>query len=413
LPCRQRGGTGTFFARALAQSHEQRTLRSQGKTMANTIAARLQGRDNNFNLIRFIAAFAVLVDHCFALVAPDNAGAAAIRFEAFEIGRYAVDVFFIVSGFLVTRSVLTQPTLIDYAAARVLRLFPALLAACIFIAFVLGPLVTQVSWQIYFTDPRTWLYVPATASLITHTMTLPGMFDTVPVSGVIDSPLWTLRYEAVCYVLLALFALLGLLATRLRASLTLALVLCFYLIATFAMSWRAESAALDSMSRFALDFFLGAAFYVFADKIRLDFRVALAFAVFAVASLGMGLFEAVLKLALAYGVLWFALVPAGAIRRFNLVGDYSYGIYILCFPIQQTVVMLNPAVTPLWLLLWSFPAVLALAILSWHLIEHPALKQKAWAGDSVGSLLRGAQQRLTSVLGLGAAPNPQETPGGR
>jgi peptidoglycan/LPS O-acetylase OafA/YrhL len=166
--------------------------------MAHTIAASLQGRDNNFNLVRFIAASAVLADHSFTLVSPERSAGAPIDFEALEIGRYAVDVFFVISGFLVTRSVLTQPTLVDYGVARVLRLFPGLIVACIFIAFVLGPLVTAVPWYEYFTDPRTWLYVPVTASLIAHSMTLPGVFETVPVSGVIDSPLWTLRYEAVC-----------------------------------------------------------------------------------------------------------------------------------------------------------------------------------------------------------------------
>ena len=110
----------------------------------------------------------------------------------------------------------------------------------------------------------------------------------------------------------------------------------------------------------------------------------------AVVSHGTPLYEIALRTATAYGVLWFALVPAGPIRRFNLIGDYSYGIYILCFPIQQTLVMLYPEITPLKLLLASFPIVLALAILSWHFIEHPALKRKAWAGDSVGSLLHTA-----------------------
>ena len=63
-------------------------------------------------------------------------------------------MFFIISGFLVTRSVMTQPTLVDYAVARFLRLFPALLVACIGIAFVLGPVVTSASLGEYFTDPR-------------------------------------------------------------------------------------------------------------------------------------------------------------------------------------------------------------------------------------------------------------------
>jgi peptidoglycan/LPS O-acetylase OafA/YrhL len=61
----------------------------------------------------------------------------------------------------------------------------------------------------------------------------------------------------------------------------------------------------------------------------------------------------------------------------------------------------------------SFPAVLAFAVLSWHFIEHPALRRKAWAGDCVGSLLHGVQQRLASSLGLSAAPKAHGSAGGR
>lgn len=380
--------------------------------MADTVAALLHGRDNNFNLIRFVAASAVLVAHCFELVAPQLAAAAPVNLEQLGIGRIAVDIFFIVSGFLVARSVLTQPTLLDYAMARVLRLFPALLVTCIAIAFVLGPLVTQAEWQSYFADPRTWLYVPATVSLITHSMTLPGVFDGLRLSGVIDSPLWTLRYEVICYLLLAFFAFTGLLATRLRIGAVLTVLFAAYLLITFGTPWRAENGAVDSLSRFGLDFFLGGALYIFADRVRLDGRLAFALGVLAALSYGTGAGEVLSRLALGYGVLWFAFVPAGAIRRFNRIGDYSYGIYILHFPIQQTLLTLDPGMTPGWLLLCSFPAALAFAILSWHFVEHPALKQKAFAGDCVGALLRGAQQRLTAVLGLGSIP-PQETPTAR
>jgi peptidoglycan/LPS O-acetylase OafA/YrhL len=128
--------------------------------MANTIAALLHGRDNNFNLIRFLAATAVVLDHSFVLVAPERAASAVIDVAGLELARVAVDVFFIVSGFLVTRSVLTQPTLVDYTVARVLRLFPALLATTIFIAFLLGPAVTSVPLATYFADPRPWLKWP-------------------------------------------------------------------------------------------------------------------------------------------------------------------------------------------------------------------------------------------------------------
>jgi len=124
---------------------------------------------------------------------------------------------------------------------------------------------------------------------------------------------------------------------------------------------------------------------------------------------GTPLHEVVLRTAMAYGLLWFALVPAGLIRRFNLIGDYSYGLYILCFPIQQTFVMLAPAITPGALFVCGVPAVLALAVLSWHFIEHPSLRQKAWAGDCVGSLVYGPRQRLISVLGRGTASKVQRS----
>jgi peptidoglycan/LPS O-acetylase OafA/YrhL len=371
--------------------------------MAKTIAALLHGRDNNFNLVRFLAASAVLLDHSFALVRPDIAATAFVDFAKLEIGRLAVDVFFIVSGFLVTRSVLTQPTLVDYAVARFLRLFPALVVATIGIAFVLGPLVTSVPWQDYFSDPRPWLYVPLTASLITHSLTLPGVFETVPVSGVIDAPLWTLRYETMCYVLLAIFAVLGMLATKTRAGLTLALILAVYIVITFATPLRGEIAAVDSATRFVFGFFVGGALYLFADKLKLSLAIALLLGIMAAATYSTPVYELALRVALGYGLIWFALVPAGAIRNFNRVGDYSYGLYILCFPIQQTIVMLEPAVTPWALFISSFPAVLGLAVLSWHFVEHSALSRKAWAGDCVGSLLSGVRERLAASFGQAAA----------
>ena len=368
--------------------------------MASSIATLLDGRDNNFNLIRFLAASAVIVDHSFALVAPEQAASALIGGEALGIGRLAVDIFFLVSGFLVTRSVMTQPTLVDYAVARFLRLFPGLLVACIGIAFVLGPVVTLVSLNDYFTDPRPWLFVPLTSTLVTHAMTLPGVFDTVPESRVIDPPLWTLRYETMCYVMLALFALAGALATRFRATLTLGLLLAGYVFVTFFTELRQETVAIDSASRFILTFFIGGAFYIFADKVKLDIWVAALLGLIAVAAHATPLYEAALRVALGYGVLWFALVPAGAIRRFNLIGDYSYGLYILCFPIQQVFVMLDPTITPGALFVCSFPAVLAFAMLSWHFVEHPALDRKRWLGNRVQEALLAGQQRLAVFLGL-------------
>lgn len=56
--------------------------------------------------------------------------------------------------------------------------------------------------------------------------------------------------------------------------------------------------------------------------------------------------------------------------------DYSYGIYIYAFPIQQTVAKFWPTMPlPLYLLVTS-SATIAMAALSWHWIEKSALGLK-------------------------------------
>jgi peptidoglycan/LPS O-acetylase OafA/YrhL len=64
------------------------------------------------------------------------------------------------------------------------------------------------------------------------------------------------------------------------------------------------------------------------------------------------------------------------IRKFNQYGDYSYGIYIYAWPVQQSVVALISGINVLELCIYSFIITLLLSYLSWHCIEKKALKLK-------------------------------------
>ncbi len=97
---------------------------------------------------------------------------------------------------------------------------------------------------------------------------------------------------------------------------------------------------------------------------------------------------ALYPLALGYVVLWLALVPGGVLRLYNRLGDYSYGFYLWQFPIQQCIVLARPQIRQPELLLASLPAALALAVVSWHLVEAPALALKDRATGAAARAIR-------------------------
>jgi peptidoglycan/LPS O-acetylase OafA/YrhL len=60
-----------------------------------------------------------------------------------------------------------------------------------------------------------------------------------------------------------------------------------------------------------------------------------------------------------------------------LSGDYSYGLYLYGYPLQQAVVTATPSLKLwYWNLLLSIPLAFAIAICSWWLVERPCLRGK-------------------------------------
>src|SRR6478735_11266458 len=187
-------------------SAETRRSRFQGVRLGD----RTSSRDNNFDLLRLLAAWAVLVSHSYALVGEDQP---LTRYNA-TLGNVGVLVFFGVSGLLITRSWVYDPSPRDFWAKRALRLLPALAAVAVLTAFVLGPLVTAASLTTYFTSWETWVYPFRVAFLLPFGATLPGVFDDNVYAGAVNGPLWSLPVEVFAYFGLFVLGVAGLLARR-------------------------------------------------------------------------------------------------------------------------------------------------------------------------------------------------------
>ncbi len=351
--------------------------------MAKPIADYLQSRDNHFQLIRFAAALGVFVSHCFPLAG------AGIRPLPVVMGYMAVNVFFVISGFLVMKSLVQRAHIGHFLAARVLRIYPALILAVGYSAFVVGALVTTLPLAEYLSAEETWHFVVNNSLLIVGDIpdTLPGVFSEAA-REIVNAPLWTLPYEVELYLALALLGSFLLLAKNpwaKSAFVTIVIVMTVFSLAMFVrlFTLRGEDTWLgidDSYYRFVAMFGAGILLYWFRHQVVLSSRAAIVICVLILLCAPFRpALVALTYSALPYLVLWAAYLPWRSLLNFNRLGDYSYGIYIFGFPTQQLVAYYWEGVSPAGLLMSAFPLTLLLAVCSWHGVETWALRLKPHA----------------------------------
>ena len=338
------------------------------------------GRDNNFNLIRIVAALAVLVTHSFALAIGTDDAEPFQESLGMTLGSIAVDVFFITSGFLVTASLSKRKSSRDFIIARVLRIYPALSVVVFLTVFGIGVVFTSLPFKDYLLAYGTYFYLIKCMTLIFGVaFNLPGVFETNPFENSVNGSLWTLPYEVRMYsiLLLSWIALGAVKNYRVKAfKLVIVASACaagmLVLVAHFFIPLQGEFTKLFFM------FFSGAAFYVLKDRLVLDRRVFWLFSAMLVlaAFAGKHLFFIAYNMTITYIIIYIAYVPSGLVRKYNRVGDYSYGVYIYAFPVQQTTVALVPDVSVLTLLSISASITMIMAIVSWHLLEKRAIRLK-------------------------------------
>jgi len=338
----------------------------------SSLATLSTGRDNNLNLLRFTAATAVVYAHSFGIT---NRTSSEIFYSIYGIGLgdIGVDAFFIISGFLVTKSFCSKD-LRHFVWARMLRIYPALWVSSLLFVAVVGlstsPLPAFEFWSLH----STLLYLLRNATMlpvIGGELRLPFAFDMDHTE--FNTSLWTLPIELQMYMLLSLLGIIG----ALRCPMILVGVACFGALGFVAdlLGWF-HMIGVDR-ARFIFMFFCGSSFYMLREHVTLSGMVAAAcMAVLAAAAIltpNHVVHRLVLAAVLPFLTLWIGFVPGGPIRRFNQLGDYSYGVYILAGPVQSYLVARHGDLSPWDLFALSMMIVVPLAIISWRYVEAPAL----------------------------------------
>ncbi|WP_368157186.1 acyltransferase family protein [Aeromonas sp. R10-2] len=336
-------------------------------------------KNNNFTLLRLLAAFSVLYGHSYALSIginglEDPISSILITYWGESLPSLAVDLFFVTSGFLVTASYCQRNNLQVFVESRLLRIFPALIIAVILCVFVVGPISTTTSLSDYFSSPSTWAYLKHNIILLDGIQfDLPSVFMSNPYPMSVNGSLWTLPIELWMYLLVALLGFSNVLMSRA----TYNLVLLLFPVLLYVQGNEGFFIFNNPRTvQLGLLFFLGGFFYINREVIQLNFPVLAGLAVITYLVRGSNSLLIFKCIIFSYSVLVLGLHPKLRLPAIDKYGDISYGLYIYAFPVQQLLAFFVENITPINMFFFSSLITLLLAFTSWRLIEKPALSLK-------------------------------------
>jgi peptidoglycan/LPS O-acetylase OafA/YrhL len=325
-------------------------------------------RQNNFDLLRLIAALSVIFSHAFLLSenAQDHDPLMILTGGQTILGVVGVFVFFTISGYLVAQSFDTTASPLVFLLKRALRIFPGLLVCLAICAFVIGPLVSGLSLADYLACPGPYLFLLHNAVLDTEYNRLPEVvFGPGNIGGIVNGPLWSLPCEVLMYLMLFGLGVCRLLTLRTGLVLLAIGIGCLWFEVTDALGG----------AFWLLPFFAaGICCYRLRGRFGETGVIAGHWALLAALGLALSiparLFLVAFPLFGSYLAIYLALtrrLPPVPAARF---GDLSYGLYIYGWPIEQCVVYFSSGAAPWWEVFGvSLALALPAAFLSWHAVE--------------------------------------------
>ena len=333
-----------------------------------------------YDMLRIFLAFAVVFRHCFP-IAYGNSEAASSG-PLWTATMAIVPIFFTLSGFLVTGSAL-RLSLDNFIFSRVLRIVPALVVDTFVTILLIGLIFTTVPISSYLTDSKTHAYLLNIFGFIHYF--LPGTFENNPIPGVVNGALWTISPELGCYAFISLLIYTGWVKNWKVVMMIAVLAILVIIVASASKdnlpAWVQVTAAHPG-AILVPNFLIGAVMYLRRHSIPYSpvlFSVCVALVVvsgFLLPESTFSVMPAWSALAIpvyAYITVFLGATPIPKLPFFSR-GDYSYGIYLYGFPIQQALVAGLGIREPLLLFAATVAPVTLLAVFSWHIVEKPTLK---------------------------------------
>jgi peptidoglycan/LPS O-acetylase OafA/YrhL len=312
-------------------------------------------RQNNFDIVRLVLAATVVVFHCYAL----SQAQALAPLDHILSGQVAVEGFFAISGFLIFASYERCHSLKEYFANRGWRILPGYWLStlfCIAIAFSLHSfnvgkfLVANLTFA-NFLQPG-----------------IPGVFEGNPDNSAMNGALWTIKIELMFYLAVPLIVWICRRLHRDAILLTL-----FVLSIAYRVSLAGHKNLAVQLPGQLSFFIVGALIHYHLPWFKRHGALLMAAAALAFALeewTGWFLLRPICIPALTLGACLLLPHVEGPARW----GDFSYGTYILHYPIVQLMVAAGIFRVQPWLGFFTTIMVVAgAAVISWFVVEKPSL----------------------------------------
>lgn len=328
----------------------------------------LNPRNNNFDIFRLLAAMLVIYGHAPAFASTPGYVDIVYRLVGFDYsGSLAVKFFFMLSGLLVTVSIMNRPHLGEFIIRRAARVFPGLIVCVTLTVLIVGPLFTDLGLRAYFLQSETWGYWIHNSSLYQLRWYLPGVFTNN--DAAVNGSLWTLPLEIVCYLFIAVFFAVGAWRHHLLGSGLLVFIIYISFFSPQSLPTIFSGAEAHQVPGC---FALGALMANYRHQLLVNIEKVVALWV-----LYLLLFSTPLKALVFYVAIFYSFLFVSSMKivveKLKMPADPSYGVYIYGFVIQQMVAHLFPTQGVVFNQIISGAVALIIGLLSWFYIEKPAL----------------------------------------
>lgn len=344
------------------------------------VSAQGKARENNFGIIRLAAAVFVFAGHMGVIL-----GTNTPLLGTFPLHEIGVFTLFLVSGYLITKSWLSDPDPLRFAVRRFLRLWPPFAVFVLLMAFVAGPLLSDLGVNGYF-ESGYQTYLRNLRFFVIYRQ--PGVFVGQPADNTTNGSLWTMPVEAFLYIVTPLLLTFFRVKRKTERSFLpvavftgAAIGLDIYLRA-FCAGKTAVLYGVDVTAAYHLIvmYVIGMLFTYKQMRKLLNLQIgcmAMCLALLIQMSAGP-LQYLTLYLVFPYFILSFVFAPKPAFAWLDRKPELSYGIYLYGFFFQQLIVWMQyrhgwSLTYGRAFLLSAVPTILA-AVLSYYLVEKPSQK---------------------------------------